>query len=135
MNLLKIEKYRMVMGQLTVVWIAISLLAPILYFGYRKVKAYDENLARYEKIEQRIKASIGSLSDEQIDAFYKEGEAQKKKENILRRLAFIIFEVVSITGLLVYRQKKKALIALLEANETQRFRSGSRNLRELIPFP
>src|SRR5690242_15196556 len=128
MNSLKIEKERIAMSILTAVWLTLSVLAAPLYLGFQKTESRERNLVRYEKIELRIKAS-SSLSDDQIVALYKEVDAQKKRENFLTRLIVMIFEALSLSLLLLIRNRKK-VFRLLQKDDTQRKIHTTTSLKE-----
>ena len=134
MTILQIEKKRLAVSQISLLWLAVSVLVPVLYFGANRLRAYDKALAMYAEVEQGIKASVEPLSVEQMEAFYKSADAKKKRETFLHFLFMVSFEIFSVTGLLFYRHRQEVLITLEEARRYGNQPAPVR-LRELIPFP
>src|SRR5690349_12164537 len=109
MNSPKIEKERICMSNRTILWLVVSVAAAVFYLGFQKSGSYVRDFVRYEKAENRVKASR-HLTDDQIDAVFKEVDVQKKQENILNWLVVAVFEALSLSLLLITRNRKKVFI-------------------------
>ncbi len=114
---------------MTIIWLILSALTPLIYLGFRKAEGRSVSLADYQKIE----AGITLLTDTQIDAAYKEAAARRRKRVYIDVLAVFLFELISLSALAVFRQRKEVLLKIESMICERKYYSRLR--RELVPLP
>jgi len=83
--------------QVIILWISLSLLVPILYFGGKTLFHYNRDL-RYAK---------DGLVPEPIEKQSQEYRLKIEREHFIDLFSFVVLEIVSISGLLIFAFHKQ----------------------------